>query len=295
MTWTIRAALFLAIASISFAAICFRKAAPTHPLVMSAVRLSIASALLMPWLFKAYGKKQLSKKIVQAGLLAGLFYAIHFGAWVWSLTLTSVAASVTLVTATPIVLAVLGLLTKKDPPSKPLLGALLIASLGIAMIGGTDWSANTSALIGDALAFLGAVAMAGYLLNARRLGQDFPILGFSAIACACGALLLWLTILITNQPIALSTNSLIWLTMAALIPQLMGHTLLTWSLKHISPTQAGIATLGEPVGSTLLGMLILKEFVPWTTLVGCGFTLFAVLIAMMRSGAYASSSAETIN
>ena len=60
----------------------------------------------------------------------------------------------------------------------------------------------------------------------------------------------------------------------------MGHTLLTWTLRHTGPTVVGMATVGEPVGASLLGYLVLGEAVgPWAA-VGCGITLFAVVLAL---------------
>ncbi|MFN8569520.1 MAG: hypothetical protein U0Z44_18805 [Kouleothrix sp.] len=34
----------------------------------------------------------------------------------------------------------------------------------------------------------------------------------------------------------------------ALGPQLLGHTALNWSLRHLSPAFVAVATLGEPIG-----------------------------------------------
>ncbi len=93
--------LFVAVTAVSFAAIFFRKASPTHPLVAAGLRLAFASVLLSPWLLSAWRRGTLTRTVLLHGSVAGLFYGVHFGAWVSSLTLTSVAASVTLVTATP--------------------------------------------------------------------------------------------------------------------------------------------------------------------------------------------------
>ena len=83
--------------------------------------------------------------------MAGLFYGLHFGSWVWSLTL-------------------LGLLTGRDRPSARLAASLAVAVVGVTLIGWADLSASGDALLGDALALLGAVAMAGYLLVGHRAG-----------------------------------------------------------------------------------------------------------------------------
>ena len=87
--------LAVGIAAIAFAAIFFRNAQPTHPLASAGIRLCIASVLLLPLSLRARLRGRLPNDHLRAGLLAGLCYAAHFGAWVTSLEMTSVAASVT--------------------------------------------------------------------------------------------------------------------------------------------------------------------------------------------------------
>ena len=89
-------ALVIAVMAISFAALFFRGAAPTHPLIQAAVRLAIASILLLPWLVRVWGTEAFSRRVIRTGVVCGFWYAVHFGAWVTSLTMTTVTASVTL-------------------------------------------------------------------------------------------------------------------------------------------------------------------------------------------------------
>ena len=60
----------------------------------------------------------------------------------------------------------------------------------------------------------------------------------------------------------------------------MGHGLLTWSLRHTTPTVVALAILGEPVGSTLLAWAWLGEAAPAVVLVGCGVVLAALVLAL---------------
>ncbi len=62
----------------------------------------------------------------------------------------------------------------------------------------------------------------------------------------------------------------------------MGHGLLTWSLRHTTPTVVALAILGEPVGSTLLAWAWLGEAAPAVVLVGCGVVLAALVLALSR-------------
>ncbi|MEZ4337721.1 MAG: DMT family transporter [Sandaracinaceae bacterium] len=274
-------ALAVAVASISFAAIFFKNAAPTHPLVVSGTRLAIAAAVLALPLLRAVRAGRIDGRIFRAGVVCGVLYGIHFGTWVTSLSMTSVASSVTLVTATPLLLAGLALATGRDRPEARHWASIGLALVGLTAIGWADLSLSREALLGDALALGGAAAMAGYLQIVRGLGKDLDVLAFGGLATSFGAISLFGAALITGVPIAFaSTASLGWTALAALIPQLVGHNLLTWSLRHATPTAVGIATVGEPVGATLLAWLWLDETVGGLILAGCAITLSAVFIAL---------------
>lgn len=273
-------ALVVGVAAISFAGPFFRKADPTHPLVAAGLRLAMASLVLLPLTLRARARGGLPARVLRAAVLGGLAYAVHFGAWVWSLGLTTIAASVTLVTATPLLLAVVALATGRDRPTRALWGALVFAVVGVSLIGGYDLGTSRDALVGDGLAVLGAAGMAAYLLVGRGLGP-FDVIAFSGVATAVGAgCLLGLAALLGLPLVAPTADAWLYLGLAALVPQLVGHTLLTWSLHHTTPTVVGMATVAEPVGASLLAWLWLGESVSGPVLAGCAATITAVGLAL---------------
>jgi len=274
-------ALFVAVVAISFAASFFRKAMPTHPLVMAGLRLAVAAACLAPFTVRGLRRGTLRGRTLRSGLLAGVLYGVHFGAWVTSLTLTSVAASVTLVTTTPLLLGVVGWLTGRDRPERRLWVGLAVAASGLALIGGADLTRGMDNLAGDGAALLGMAAIAGYFLVGRSLGDRFDLLAFSGLACAVGATVLLITAAVAGIPIAAASGeAMLWITLSALFPQLVGHNLLTWALRHAAPSQVAMAVVGEPVGATLIGWLWLGEQVGGLEALGCGLTLVAVAVVV---------------
>jgi len=276
-------ALFVAVVAISFAAIFFKKSQPTHPVVAAGIRLAIAALLFLPMALRSWRQGKGSRQLIVSGLWAGVFYALHFGTWVTSLTLTSVASSVTLVTATPLLLGVYALVAGTDKPEKRHWISIALALVGLSVIGSHDSQAGNDALLGDLFAFGGAAAMAGYMLISRRLGESLDIWIFGGLATSVGAATLLGTALLLDIPIQPSSDeALMYLALAALVPQLIGHNLLTWSLRHTRPTVVGISTIGEPIGAALLGWLWLGEAVSSTVGLGCSITLAAVVLAVWK-------------
>ena len=279
-------ALILGVAAISFAAIFFRLASPTHPLVAAGVRLAIAACLLMPWLVGSMRRGHLTGRVFFAALAGGLFYGLHFGAWVWSLELTTIAASTSLVTATPVMLAVLGLVTGRDRPGNRLLLALGLSVTGVLIVATSSAHGGVGSPLGAGLALLGAAAMAGYLLLVRRLGPTLEVWPFMALAAlVASTVLLWTAALADDVALRLpSTAALGYLALAALLPQLVGHGALTWALRHATPTTVGTATLAEPAGATLLAWLLLGEVPAPAHVVGGAVVICGVALALRRGG-----------
>jgi drug/metabolite transporter (DMT)-like permease len=280
--FTVVPALVAAVCAISFAAIFFRKAAPTHPLVAAGVRLAIAATLLSPLVVRSWRAGRLPATVIRSAALGGVAYAVHFGAWVTSLTMTTVTAAVTLVTATPIALAIAGMVSKRDAPERRHGWAIALAAVGLSLIGGADL-ANPGALAGDGLALLGALAMAAYMLIARRHGEALDSWAYSGIAAAVGAALLLATAALAGVPIAFAgIEPFGYVVLAALFPQLVGHGLITWSLRRTRPTVVALATLAEPAGSTLLAWLWLGERAGGLTMLGAVITVAAIAFAVWR-------------
>ena len=210
--------------------------------------------MLAPMAIRSLKAGRGTPALFRAGGIAGILYGLHFGTWVTSLTLTSVASSVTLVTATPLLLGLHALFTGRDRPNMRHWLSIGLAIIGLAVIGNHDGGLGTDALLGDAFALAGAAAMAAYMLVSRALGDELDIWIFGGIATSVGGSALLITALVLGIPIeAASSEAFFYLFLAALIPQMVGHNLLTWVLQHTRPTIVGIATIGEPVGAAFLG------------------------------------------
>lgn len=293
--------LLIGVISISFAAPLFKLSHPIHPLIAAATRLSFAAGIwLLITLIQAYSFKLGIKFLphpkanqnlagikwseqVPVGIFCGFCYALHFGAWVWSLGLTSVIASATLVTTTPIMLGFIGLFSGKDRPSLRLLLSGLVASIGIIIFIFDPQSGAKSKWVGDLLALLGALAMVPYLLVTRKKEASIKIAPFSLVSTTVGAAVLWSLALISIDQadfILANGKQLYALIGTALVPQLIGHSALTISLRYFTPTEVGIATLLEPIGASFIAWLLIAETLNTHSIYAAAITLSGVLLAL---------------
>ena len=277
-------ALFLAVIAVSWAA-PFIRLAQAPSLAVAFLRLAFSSLLLAPFAL-AKERSAMAGLVLREWLLlalSGFFLALHFATWISSLALTTVASSVVIVATQPIFAALLGFLFLKEKmPWLAVLG-LILAISGSATIGAGDFSGGGKPLLGDFLALLGAVFVAGYLLIGRSLRQSLPILAYIFPVYLFAALFLGLICLFTRTPLGpFPGMAYLWIFLLALVPQTMGHSLYNWALRHVKAYMVGVAVLGEPIGAVVLAVFLFKEIPSPASYLGAGLILVGVFLALYK-------------
>lgn len=233
-------------------------------ILLAASRLAIASLVLSPTYFQIIKAEIPIQGYYWAGI-AGLCLALHFAFWITSLSLTSIAASTTLVTTNPIWIALISWLWMKIKPSPLTLLGIILAVTGGIMISfgnslGSDGEENQFWL-GNLLALIGAIMASLYFLVGKK-AQNFGLSTQIYIAIAYGTaalILLPLPLFWQQSYFNLPKVVYLYMTLLAIFPQLIGHTSLNWSLRYVSPTLVSLVILLEPICATGLGFIFLQE------------------------------------
>jgi len=256
-------ALFISIVSVSFAAILI-KLSTAEPLSIAFYRLLFTVLLILPFVVFFKKTRQEIKKIPFRTLLImigiGFILAAHFAFWITSLNYTSVASSVILVTAHPILVGPVSHFMFKEKLSKINSIGIIASVIGVIILvmGNRQLGDQTiDTLEGNILAILGG-AMAGlYILGGRQVRKTVSVASYAFIVYSISAVvLLVLCIIFSSELIKISVTDFEIFIVMAIVAGLLGHTLYNWSLKHIRASLASVALLGEPLGSTFWAMLI---------------------------------------
>lgn len=251
-------------------------------LAVAAWRLTLASLALAPIALGARWAelRALTRREGALALGAGLLLALHFATWITSLSMTSVAASVVLVSTSPLFVGLGSHLLLRERLTRPIALGLIVAVAGSVTIGMGDLGRGSHHLLGDLLALIGALAVAGYFLIGRRLRARLSLLGYVFPVYATAALALMAVAALARVPLmGYSSSSWLWLLLLALVPQVVGHSSLNWALRHLTATYVTIAALGEPIGSTALAWLVLRELPPPAAIGGGALILIGIAIA----------------
>lgn len=273
--------LLLGVVSISTSAI-FVKLSGAPAAIVALYRLLFTVILMTPWIVMR-NRQELRSLRVKDWLLAvvsGIFLAFHFIFWFTSLTFTSIASSVVLVSMQPL-FAFVGayFLFKERTKLWSLLGAG-IAMAGSVIIGWGDFRIAGMALFGDMLALLGAIMVTGYWLIGQHMRKNVSLMVYTYVVYGISSVTLFVLNVISGVSFTDYAAKDWWIFLAlAVVPTLLGHTVLNWSLKWVSASVVSVSILGEPIGASILAFLIFGEMLTTSQWLGgalilCGVYLF---------------------
>lgn len=274
---TAQTAIPIAIVAVSSAAI-FIRFSGSHPIAVAFYRMFFSAALLLVFMPPYLGSlKKNTKKEWLTLITTGLFLAIHFSAWIASLDHTSVASSSILVSTHPLLVAWISSWYLGERTSLKAYSGIGIALIGVVVMAFSNYRVSGRALFGDMLALIGMVAMAGYILRGRKIRQKMDVIPYAFVVYLFSSIFLAIFSIPFSTTFAIypAREYLLFFALA-LIPTVFGHTFFNWGLKHVKARIISVSFLGEPMGASVLALLILKEIPPALTVFGGGITLIGI-------------------
>ena len=277
-------ALSAGVVAISFAAV-FIKLADAPAASVAAVRLIFASLILLPF-FLSSRRARKAVAVLDPGdkrllVLSGFFLAIHFLSWIASLSFTGITSSIVFVTTSPIFIEIYSVAVHRERTSVRVWAGIAVAAAGSAILAGGNIASGGAGWKGDLLAVIGAAAVSGYFLVGKSLRPRLPLIGYIFPVYSTAAVLLALTAPLMGEPIlGLPLKTYFYCFLMALVCQVAGHSLFNWALSRIKTTLVAMATLGEPIGTTLLAWMIIDEVPAGTELIGGAVILAGVFVVL---------------
>lgn len=280
---TAYAGIAVAVVAVSFSSILIYWAdEDTSPLSIAAGRMLLSALLLAPFAL-SWGRAELlslSRRDVLVMMGIGAVLAFHFATWIASLEMTTIASSVVLVTSHPVLVGLVGHFLFKERLSP--LNALGIAMglSGVLLLARGDSELGSETLVGDLLAWLGGVAAGVYILAGRRLRRRVSVVTYAFLVYTACAVLLLAVVGVAREPLfTLGGREWGLFLLMALGPSILGHTVYNWALRHVPASVVSMSLLGEPIGSSMLALLIFGESPPELALAGGAIILAGIVLA----------------
>ena len=276
------AAVAIAVLAASTSAILIR-ASDAPESVMAFYRVTFTIFLLLPLAGGARAElAAVARWDVVAAIGAGLALAVHFATWFVSVEFTTIAASVTLVQTQPLFVAAGAALLLGELVTRRTVAGILVAMAGVAAMSAEGLLGMTDApapVVGNALAIVGAVAAAAYVLAGRSIRQRVSVVPYVLVVYAVAAVGLLAVALVQGAPLlAYPTREWLLFVGMAVGPGILGHTLINWALEYVESSVVSVSLVGEPVGSTVLAALVFAEIPGLLTLAGGAVVITGIVV-----------------
>lgn len=263
--------VFLAVAGVSISGpmVKWSLGCGASPVMIAFGRMLLSAALLLvPALRSGELRAVLRAPRRQLALAcaAGVLLALHYTAWMTSLSFASTFVSTALVCTQPLFVAALSGVLLHEPIKREAIPGAAVAVCGAVSIGLLSMGGEQGSALGDALALVGAAFMAGHWLCGRAARKNLPALGYMTFVYIVTSLCL-LVIAPLAGGLRLTFSSMGGILVLALACTLGGHALMSYLLGFVSADVVSFALLAEPIGAALWALLLFGEAVSLPLLV----------------------------
>jgi len=291
--------LVLGAVLISFSGI-FVKLSEVGPTTTGVYRMGLSLPIFGVWMWGELRRKGETKFIPpnlipadrQALLfvvLAGISLGIDLVAWHWCLHMTSVAAATMMGNTAPIWVTLIGFLFFRERFAAAFLIGMAVAMAGVwLLLTGDGKSLEIHDGVIFALGMITAITYAGYLRGgklARRSLTTSQVMFWGSLSATI--LLIPVALLTENQFLPSDLRGWAMVIGLAMFSQVIGQSMINWSLAHLPAAFSSVTLLINPVSSALFAWLLLDENLAPLQILGGGVVLAGIWLAKPRNLALA--------
>ncbi|MEX0325768.1 MAG: DMT family transporter [Puniceicoccaceae bacterium] len=248
--------------------VIFIKIGSTHPIALSAYRLLLGGLCLLPLAIAPWRRRGELRTglILRQALPPALFLGIHFITWIIGARMTPSANASLIVNMVPVVMPFLLLVVVEERITRAEGIGTLLGMTGVVLLGLGDFSLSPEYAMGDLVCFLSMLFYAFYLIYARKNKEMasiylyvVPVYLIAGLFCLTIAFLLQVSghdIDWIGPDLRLEWISILGL---ALVPTVLGHSLINWALTRIRGQAVVIINLAQFIFAGIMGYLLLDE------------------------------------
>lgn len=213
--------------------------------------------------------------------VAGALLGGHLALFLAGLASTSLAAAVSLVSLEPLAVVLAAFVAFRLRPTRLELVGLLVATLG-AFVVASAAGAGDHRLAGDLLVLVAVMLFGAYVAAARGLRDALPATPYAAAVYGTSALVLLPAAvpLLLRAP-APSFEASAAVLGLALIPTLVGHTIVQRAAREAPPALVALVCPGETLGAIAIGAAFMRTSPSLREGIGAAIVLAGATIAIL--------------
>jgi drug/metabolite transporter (DMT)-like permease len=259
-----RDATGLAFAALMIANVCLSfgpwlvRLADVGPIAAGFWRLLLAAPLLLLLTWATRQPMPRARPRLWAILaLAGFFFAADLACWHAGILHTRLANAALFGTSSSLIFPLYGFLIARRLPDRYQTTALLLATVGGALLMARSYELSSTNLFGDLLCLGAGLFYAAYLIAIERARGGLAALPTIALATLFGTVPLLVCAIAFGERIIPD----VWwpLLLLAMSSQVVGQSLMVFAIGYLSPLVVGLTFLLQPIIAAAIGWLAYGE------------------------------------
>ena len=269
-------------------AVIWIKASGTHPVALSAIRLSLAALLLTP--LELRERRRHAAMLPQLDDLnrrtwiAGFLLALHFISWAFAARMTVAAQANLIVNLAPVALPFFLFLFAQERINRREIIGTAIVILGLLVLTIRDAFSADGSVMGNAVCFGSMLLFAAYLALGRRSRHVpsvwlyvVPVYRHAAVFCLIVATPWIIDGVAWDSP--REWGLLLGLT---LLPTVVGHSLVNRAMRHFRGQVVSLTNCGQFIASGTLAYFVFGEQPAPLFYVAAAIVLTGIFIVLGR-------------
>ena len=270
--------LTVALFSVSTTALVIKHLSTVSPFVMAFWRMFLASVLLGGYSVLT-PRENINRKNKLYLLTAGILLGFHFSTFFAGVQFTTIANATLFGTLAPVFTAIIDKVKGKTI-NRGIITGLVLSISGTVIIQTVDIT-RSDYFIGNSLSLLSSFFMALVWIQAKKVRKSLGTITYSRNLFLIAAITILFIVVFSGDSIFdFQKKHLAWFLFLGIVPSILGHNLLNYSIRYISPTAVSSVVLGEPIIASILGYFFFQETIPKTSLLGGPLILFGIYLIL---------------
>lgn len=258
------------------------------PVMLAAYRVLLTSVLLLPLFARDFTKLYSGTllQLLKLAFLPGIILGVHFILWVIGARMTPGANATLIVSLVPLVMPMFMWMMYQEKVSRREVLATAIALLGMLLLSSGDFSISHEYLLGDLICFLSMVLFGLYLAFARASSKLPSIWLYLVPLYFIAGVFCFIVALFYSSPIhPYSSYELLNIFALAVIPTIVGHSLLNYSMQRFRGQTVSVVNMGQFVFAGFIAYWIYYEVPTVEFLIASVLFLFSIGLVFWKKKA----------
>jgi len=268
-------------------AIIFIRLSGTPPMLLTGMRLLLAAVVLSPLCIRDFRKHRsnLGWGDLRATMIAGCAMGLHFASWIIGARRANPTNANLIVNMIPAVLPLMLFVIVRERVTRTELKGTLLALAGVCLLGAWDFHVNSEYFTGDLICFGSMLIFCFYLTLGRR-NRHFatiwlyvvPLYFFGGLVFLAAGVIVELGM--WGITVGWDVREILLIVALVIIPTVIGHSILNYSVKHMRGQLVGIINLFQFVFVGVMAWCIGEKTPDWTILPAAALVLTGAIVVV---------------